>query len=380
MKASVNGFIDAPRRQFSLYGKGEVCLTTDEIPGICVAGSEGAVSTTGVAACLPAIRPAIPIPVPPFAIIPPRGAGFTFADHDLSIWPIDCYASRYQVADAHATALGDPPSAQSQVTVQGAAGVTFKVTGSGGVPDVDLIGPNGAPVTPDANFPDSTSGTQYLSLKAPAPGVYTVSARAGSPLIADLEISRSEPAPSVTGVAVSGKGRARTLSYNATLAAGQGITFAESGSAGSRVLGAATAGKGKLSFTPGPGPGGRRQILALLMQDGVVKEQVTVGSYTAPSPPRLGLAAGLRARQSGTSVVVTWRPGAAAAAQRLTAAVPGGPLVARILSGKAGRATIPGIDGRKMRVSVIAVDRNGHAGPAVVASLAAAPKKKPAKK
>ena len=103
-----------------------------------------------------------------------------------------------------------------------------------------------------------------------------------------------------------------------------------------------------------------------------MREDVVVARYTAPPPPRLGTAAALRVRRAGTSVVLTWRPGANAAAQRLVVRVPGGPLVSRLLGGRAGRAAVAGIDGRRLTAAVTAVGRDGRAGRAARVALAPA--------
>ncbi|MEZ0285118.1 MAG: hypothetical protein ACAH79_07780 [Thermoleophilia bacterium] len=63
---------------------------------------------------------------------------------------------------------------------------------------------------------------------------------------------------------------------------------------------------------------------------------------------------------------------AAAAAQRLTALIAGGQRVNRLLGPRAGRAVVPGVDGRRVALSVTAVARDGHAGGPARASLAAA--------
>ena len=363
VQATITGFVNAPRRQFSLSGKGEICFEA-----LCVDGSEAAISTKGVAVCLPAIRPPLPI-IPP--VPPPRGAGLTWGG-DVEIWPQTCYASRYTVPDQRAAALGDPPVGEAGADIQPGAGATFRVTGAGAVPDVDLIGPAGQVVTPDADFPYAASAVRYLSVAAPPVGRWTVRARPGSALIAELAVSRDRTAPKVTGARVTGTARARTLAYRATFADDQAVTFVERGRAGSRVLGAASAGAKRLRFTPGPGPGGPRQIVAQLIQDELVREEVVVARYTAPPPPRLGTAAALRVRRAGTSVVLTWRPGANAAAQRLVVRVPRGPLVSRLLGGRAGRAVVAGIDGRRLTAAVTALGRDGRAGRAARAALAPA--------
>jgi hypothetical protein len=204
-------------------------------------------------------------------------------------------------------------------------------------------------------------------------GRWTVRARPGSALIAELALSRDRSAPKVAGARVTGTARTRSLAYRATFADDQGVTFVERGRAGARVLGAASAGVKRLRFTPGPGPGGPRQIVAQLIQDDLVREEVVVARYTAPPPPRLGTATALRVRRAGRSVVATWRPGANAAAQRLVMRVPGGPLVSRLLGGRVGRAVIAGIDGRRVTAAVTALGRDGRAGRAERARLGPAP-------
>jgi hypothetical protein len=354
IKASISGFADGPREQFSLGAKGQVC-----IDDACAPNSEAVVSTKGIAVCLPLV---------------PRGAGYKWGSPligGVKIWPVSCYASDYEVTDARQAAFGDAVPEAGATVPQGAPDVTFRVAGSGGVPDVDLIGPSGAPVAPAASVADP-AGFLYLSVEAPPAGSWTVRARPGTPLIDEVSISSSVPAPKVASARVSGRGKARVLRYRATIGEGQAITFVERGRAGSRVLGAAKAGNGRLGFAPGPGPGGRREIVAQLTQNELVVEEVVVTRYTAPPPPRLGRATGLRLRRSGAKVVATWRPGAAAAAQRLSALIAGGQRVNRFLGGRAGRAVLPGVDGRRVSVTVIALARDGHAGRPARASLAAA--------
>lgn len=375
VKAAVAGFVDGPHRQFSLSGKGSICA---DLPGGaegCLDGSQAAVSTKGVAACLPAIRPPIAIPVPPFTIIPPRGVGLKWGEGP-TIWPIDCYASEYTVADQRAQAVEHATTTEAGADIVGGASANFRVAGDNGVPAVDLIDPSGQVVTPDVDYPDPTTGARYLGVATPAAGRWTVRAQAGSPAILDLSVARGQAAPKVTRARVTGKGARRTLTYAATLGAGQAIAFVERGRTGSRVIGTAAAGSHRLGFVPGPGPGGRRQIVAQLMQNDLVRDEVAVATYVAPNPPPLGRTRNLRVRHKGNAVAITWRPGAHAAAQRLNVAVPAGPVVTRVLSGRASRAVVSGVDGRRVKVAVTPIARSGRAGATTRATLGPKPKPK----
>ncbi|MCC6830515.1 MAG: hypothetical protein IT200_04145 [Thermoleophilia bacterium] len=370
IRAAISGWLDAPARQFSIHGRGETCM--DLGTEVCLDGFEAAVSSKGIAICRGVIPTPVPVPFPPGVVTPPRGAGYHWGDTFPSIWPISCYASEYAVPGSRQLAVSADPVAQSTADLAAGAAATFRVAGAAGVPVVDLVAPDGTVVTPDADVADATAKARYLAVKAPAAGRWTVRTRDGLPGIAELAVSRDQAAPGVTGVAVTGAARKRTLRYRATFGAGQGITFLERGRAGTRVLGAAAAGRGTLGFTPGPGAGGRRQIVAQFIQDGLVREEKAVGSYVAPPPPVPGRALGLRIRRAGPAVVVTWRPGANAGRQRLVAKVPGGPLVSRLLTGRARTARIPGIDGRAVTVTVTAFAATGRAGGPVRITLPAA--------
>jgi hypothetical protein len=70
---------------------------------------------------------------------------------------------------------------------------------------------------------------------------------------------------------------------------------------------------GRLRFTPGRGGAGKREILAVVEQDGRPRDEIKLATYVAPkdrvpAAPRL-----LRARRSGSNVLVRWAsvPGAA---------------------------------------------------------------------
>ncbi|MCB0873695.1 MAG: hypothetical protein KDC36_09990 [Thermoleophilia bacterium] len=370
IKSRINGWLDAPAGQFSVSGSGETCM--DLGSEVCLDGFAATVSSKGIAVCRGVVPTPVPIPVAPFTVTPPRGAGLIWGDTIPEVWLLNCYASRYAVPGTRQLQTDAAPVPEATADLVAGKGVTFRVIGSSAAPDVQLVAPDGSATTPDATFVDSRSKARYLAVAQPAAGRWTVRTNAGSALITELSVSREAVPPTVAGVRVSGRGRTRTLAYRTGFARDQAVRFLERGAAGTRVLMTARQGSHRRRFTPGPGPGGRRRIVAQLIQNDLVREERTVATYVAPQPPALGRAAKLRIRRSGSSAVISWTPGANASAQRLLVRVPGGPVISRLLAARARRATIPGIRGRSVTVSVTAIGRDGRRGKTVRSTLRAA--------
>ena len=364
VQGSISGFVDGPREQFSIAGDAQVCAGD-----VCIKAGEVVLSTKGLAICGPGF------PTPPGIPGLPRGLGFKWSGRlpqDIDLWFGSCDADDYKVADTRLPAAREHESTpDATATVEaGATNVTFRVQGDGGVPSADLIAPNGEAVTPDVTYPDPDTGRLYLAVSQPAAGQWTVRAQPGSPLIAGLATSRSTPPAKVESATVTGGGRGpRTLRYRTTIGPEQGVTFAERGAAGTRVLGPARAGSGTLSFTPGPGPGGRREIVALIERSGLVRHQVVVARYVAPAPPALGRVTALRLRRAGRSVLATWRPAANASAQLVTVTVSGSPSTS-LQTARAARLVVPGAQkGQTVVVKVVAVAASGRRSPPARATL-----------
>lgn len=358
IRTAIKGFADAPRRTFGLSGRGEICVGP-----ACATGAGAVVSTIGLAVCLPV--PSVP-----------RGAGYRWGEPifgGVDVWLTSCDMDEYETADARANALGaHQATGEAVAAVRGRpASAAFRVRGADGVPAVDVIGPDGAMVAPEAAFAEAESGTLFLSLRRPAPGVYTVRAQAGSPAIAEVAVSQQVVPAAITRARVTGTGRRpRTLAYRATIGAGQSIALLERGRAGTRVIGTARAGTRTLRFTPGPGPGGRREIVAVSAIDGLARSERVVARYTAPPPPPVGRATRLVLRRAGSRAVATWRPGRALAAQRVTVRVSDGRSYLRVLKPGARRLIVPGLERRdRVTVSVTGQARDGRLGRPASASL-----------
>ena len=106
----------------------------------------------------------------------------------------------------------------------------------------------------------------------------------------------------------------RTLRYSLRVRRGQVVRFVESGRRVSRSIAKVSASRGTIRFTPAIGPGGRRQIVAQVVRDGLLRAQYVVASYRAPGTPTPARPPHLRLARRGSTLSITW--GAAADATR----------------------------------------------------------------
>jgi hypothetical protein len=101
---------------------------------------------------------------------------------------------------------------------------------------------------------------------------------------------------------VSGRGHKRAIEYRLDPREGQKVSFVERGVSAGTLIGAARGAEGRLRFTPGEGKAEGREIVALVEQDGQLRDEITVARYQAPgrrSPPgRPMCALSARARRS----------------------------------------------------------------------------------
>lgn len=354
----VEGFADGPGRRFSLTGRNEIC-----VGALCGPDMGGAVSTRGLAVCGLAplvIPPGVsggPQPVPVF------GIGYRWGDPLPAVYPLPgiCDLADYEVTDRRGSrSLSHQAGGEATVRVPPRTRVAaFRARGAGGIPDVDLLGPDGVTVVPRAAV--SLFGEVHLEVRAPRPGTWTVRPRPGSVAVTELAVAGAGARPVVRAVRITGAGRRKTLSYRATLGAGQAIVFVESGPRGERVIGSARPGAGALAFSPGPGPAGRRRVLAQVSVNGVVRSSRAVAAFRAPAPAPVGRARGLLLRRAGTRVVAVWRPGTGVAAQRVTVRSPAGGLEARSLGPRARRTVIRGVGrGDRVRIEVVGTAADGR--------------------
>lgn len=170
---------------------------------------------------------------------------------------------------------------------------------------------------------------------------------------------------------LGGKGRSRTISWDATNlgASGRSIDFIEESSKGSfKVIKSTTAAKGSARFTPADGPAGKRKVSAVVKNFTTLPvDTQQVASYIAPAPPRPGRAKKLRFSLSKKGALkVSWSGTAGASEILVGVKVADGRRF--LMRTKKRSIVVPGVaKNEKVSVTVTGLTKAGARGPAVTA-------------
>jgi hypothetical protein len=378
--AGISAVADLPHRLFSAEFKADL-----QVLGYSLSSVDGIISSSGVALCGD-------LPVPPFSRVT---IGHHW-DHDytdlvpsfdwLRLHSCDLSAYRVMASPARATAA----AAGLPISVPHARSVNIAVRGAGGSPSVTLTSPSGKVTVPvitslqaaaatlaapngarAAAFAVPSKSTTVVVLRDPAAGIWRVAAQQGSPAIAGLAESYTLPPAAVRG-RVLGHGRHLRLSYTLKPRPGMTVTFAELAGRVTHQIGIARGARGTLAFAPADGPAGRRQIVAIINQDGLPRPRVVLASYNAPAPIRPGAVRGLRVTLRRATLSVTFGRARDASSYRVLIISSDGKH-RLVLSSAAHRSvTLRGIGpGAHAVATVTAVAADGRSGPSVRASSSA---------
>lgn len=260
----------------------------------------------------------------------------------------------------------------------GLPSASVQVTGTAAAPAPVLISPAGARVTAVPINAANASGapavyarigrTTSIGLRTPQGGNWQVDPAAGA--VAEVAVARELTQPKVTAK-VSGKGRRRVLSYRATARKGLIVRFYERIGRGAREIGVVKNARGKLRFSAGDGPGGKRVILAQAEQQGLPVVQRNVASYRAPGPIVPARVRGLKVRRSGSSLVASWRRAGAAQQYVVRLDVSDGRHLLKLVRGR--KVRLAGVArSETVRVRVTGRNAKGRQGKAAKAKLAKA--------
>ena len=309
--ASIEGFLkfEMLKAKFNAEAYVRACV---DLVDLC-AGARGLISSKGIAVCLH-------IEVLGGDWSP--GFGYEWGDVFPTPYFTGCDVGDYREHIVHASAARlRGRAAQAQQTIDlpaGLPGAVIVAEGRDAPPKITLVGPNGERVT----TPDGMQAVQqkpFLLMKSrpgkltqiaigkPAAGRWQVIVEDGSSPVVSIRSAQGLDKPEVHA-RVTGRGHGRSIAYRIEQRAGQKVTFVERGASAGTIIGRATGSEGRLRFSPADGEAERRQIVAIVEQDGQVRDELTVARYDAPGPKRPSRPRALRVARRGSALRLAWRP------------------------------------------------------------------------
>lgn len=367
--ASINGEIagwfDPGAQQFTVTGSVRGCV----LGTLCATGS-GTVSDTGVAGCftledsrtdygtlsVDLNTGEVKFATSTFRIT--AGFGYRWGASSPDIFGASCDFTPYQTPRAVPRAVGasvraaaPSPSGLTQVVAGGTPAIALAIHGSSGPPKVVLRGPGNRTITSPAQARTAQErgryllaesprdGTTRVLLLGPAAGRWTIAAAPGSASVPTSVDRAVFAAPPTLDGRVLGSGAERTVELAYAVPAGTRVRLEERRDGVARTIASDVRGRpcasgpkrrpgtdqpvlcARVRFRPSHGPGGVRRVQAVVSRGAVPLAVQEVAQFrTAPEqlPARPGK---LRARRSGSSLVVTLPRSAGASRLSVTAAL-----------------------------------------------------------
>lgn len=347
--ALLHGELDVEMKgtKFNARGRVEACI--DEIDW-CVASARAVASNAGVAVCLN------------IGDVWEPGLGYKWGESP-TIYFAGCELGPYktQVDRAMAAQAG----ARTITLPSGLPGAAIAITGRDGAPNVTLVGPKGERIVTTTTgrvgdalvIKSARERVTQVAFPKPSGGTWTI--ESADPIERVMSAQGLEP------VKVRAKVVGRKLEYTVDERPGQKVTFAERGATASSIIGVARGGKGRIAFDPADGRAEKREIVAIVEQDGLPREQIAVATYRAPKAAKPGAARGVKLARGAKSVRVSWTDRAPAHIVSVKLS-DGRRLVQRV--DRRSSLVLRGIDRRlRATATVRAVGRNGMVGRAATA-------------
>jgi hypothetical protein len=260
----------------------------------------------------------------------------------------------------------------------GLPGAVIVAEGRDAPPKISVIGPNGERVT----APDGMQAVQqkpFLLIKnlpgritqvaigKPAAGRWRVVVEDGSSEIVSIRSANGLPEPKVKAQ-VTGRGHSRAIAYRIDTRRGQKVTFSERGGSAGNIIGEAKGARGTLRFTPADGRSERREIVAIVEQDGQLRDQIRVASYRSPAALRPARPRRLRTTRTRSAVRVSWRSARHAHEYEVSVRLSDGRRLTQRTRGR--RVTVRRVNSRvRGAVRVRGLSRAGMKGRAAAARL-----------
>lgn len=354
LEGQANGWVEPQSNLFNVSGTLNGCLAT-----LICADTAALVSSSGVAGCIDAGELILYEPVNPRTgpfgfgsisfslrkrVVPLRaGFGHRFGSASVDLLGNSCDFSPYSATRSASTPLAGAagPNARaadariSERISAGAKAVSLRIHGSDGPPKVIVRGPDGTTITSPENRPsrqdvgryllaeNATDGTTSVLVVKPAAGAWTIEAAPGA-TSTPTSVDRADFEPEATlfgQLRRTAKGREIALAYAVPKGAkvrlversrkgiGQTIERSVSGRPcrGARTLpGGRTLLCARVRFRPSRGPGGKRNVEAIVTRKRIPLARKNVASFRVPGenlPSQLGP---LRARRKAGGLVIAF--------------------------------------------------------------------------
>ena len=159
------------------------------------------------------------------------------------------------------------------------------------------------------------------------------------------------------------------LSWSVRPIPGQRVAFVERGGGVARTIVTTSRRRGSVRFRPGRGLGGRRHIIALVLQRGLPRRQLTVAGFGAAAA-RVRAPRRVRARSGRRGLTISWRRSAGATGYDVRLTLRDGRRLLRIVGPRSRSVRFGGVARRaRGRVAVVARGIANDEAPAARATL-----------
>ena len=251
----------------------------------------------------------------------------------------------------------------------GLPGEAFAAKGADAAPVITVVGPDGKRYRSEKGRAVQTKDYMALTnerekltqvlIPSPAAGKWRVEVEDGTRLVS-LKTAHGLEKPKVSAT-VGGSGHDRELRYEVEERPGQAVRFLERGASTGGAIGTATGAKGTLRFTPADGNAEQREIVAVVTQDGMPRDEIVVARYAAPAARKAGPVKGLRVTRRGTTLRLKWKRAPRAQQHRVIVQTASGRRVAAVVGGR--RHVVRGVRrGDRAKVAVSGITRSGLIG------------------
>jgi hypothetical protein len=386
----LEGWLETSTKKFNIEGSGRACLTA-----IC-AKADAIASSTGMGGCATIATIVYYYPVrasnwkwyAPWRInwirgeIPLRsGFGYRWKSGSVNMLGSSCDFGPYRAQrTAGLSAVGD----KKLHIGKGTPAVALQLKGAADQPPtVTLTGPDGTKYELPAGeqgkqfdggsmiIKNPTTGSTEVMLVQPKAGTWTISTPDGSPKVTAVLTSAYDPPATVTASVHAVRGGVQRINSAYTLPEGATLSFVEKGNGVQRTLKADVAGKtcpgakaspdgrsvlcNSVDFRPSSGPGGKREIVAVVERDGMPLSQKTVATFVAPKQTLPATPKRLRMARFNKWVVAAWDKDASADRYSVSVVTSTGRQFGRMLPAGCGSIAIPAGAGTAVSVSVAGV-------------------------